>query len=230
MDDFYGRNFATVLQVNEPVSNDRNAEDTQHLRQQLPTSGVASAEEIVGCSVSELEEISSGAGSFRLPDQDNGELPTGIGEITGGATGDRCRGRPSAATTRGHDAPVVGRIGLPPRTATDFHVSCFVKYCSGIEFPNNEHAEFRPVGTSFSARLYRTAFPLVIVSALGETLSLGKDRVEMADKSKKAPKKMPKQMSRQQQQQRQEQMGDEPQGMTRAGQEDRREQRRPGQH
>ncbi|GGN76985.1 hypothetical protein [Nocardia rhizosphaerihabitans] len=52
----------------------------------------------------------------------------------------------------------------------------------------------------------------------------------MADKSKKAPKKMPKQMPRQQQQQRQEQMGEDSQGMTRAGQDDRREQRRPGHH
>ncbi|MEV0538569.1 MULTISPECIES: hypothetical protein [Nocardia] len=51
----------------------------------------------------------------------------------------------------------------------------------------------------------------------------------MADKSKKAPKKMPKQMPRQQQEQRQEQ-GQDSQGMTRAGQDDRREQRRPGHH
>ncbi|MFE3541720.1 hypothetical protein ACFXK0_01975 [Nocardia sp. NPDC059177] len=49
----------------------------------------------------------------------------------------------------------------------------------------------------------------------------------MADKSKKTPKKMPKQMPRQQQQQRQEQ-GEDSQGMTRAGQDDRRAQRRPG--
>ncbi|MEU3012391.1 hypothetical protein [Nocardia asteroides] len=52
----------------------------------------------------------------------------------------------------------------------------------------------------------------------------------MADKSKKTPKKMPKQMPRQQQQQRQEQMGEDSRGMTRAGQDDRREPRRPGQH
>ncbi|MEU4414266.1 hypothetical protein AB0G00_09595 [Nocardia salmonicida] len=51
----------------------------------------------------------------------------------------------------------------------------------------------------------------------------------MADKSKKAPKKMPKQMPRQQQEQRQEQ-GQDSQGTTRAGQDDRREQRRPGHH
>ncbi|MFD4353051.1 hypothetical protein [Nocardia sp. NPDC058519] len=52
----------------------------------------------------------------------------------------------------------------------------------------------------------------------------------MADKSKKAPKKMPKQMPRQQQEQRQEQ-GQDSQGMTRAGQDDRRDQqRRPGHH
>ncbi|GEM34961.1 hypothetical protein NN3_59680 [Nocardia neocaledoniensis NBRC 108232] len=95
---------------------------------------------------------------------------------------------------------------------------------------NNGHAAFAPLRALFSEHLYRAAFPLAIVGALGETLSLGKDRVEMADKSKKAPKKMPKQMSRQQQQQRQEQMGDESQGMTRAGQEDRREPRRPSQH
>lgn len=49
----------------------------------------------------------------------------------------------------------------------------------------------------------------------------------MADKSKKTPKKMPKQMPRQQQQQRQEQMGEDSRGMTRAGQDDRREPRRP---
>jgi hypothetical protein len=83
------------------------------------------------------------------------------------------------------------------------------------------------VGPSFCAHLYRSAFALAIVGALGETLSLGKDRVEMADKSKKTPKKMPKQMPRQQQQQRQEQMGENSQGMTRAGQDDRREPRRP---
>ncbi|MCA2206391.1 MULTISPECIES: hypothetical protein [Nocardia] len=47
----------------------------------------------------------------------------------------------------------------------------------------------------------------------------------MAEKSKKTPKKMPKQMPRQQQEQRQEQ---DSQRMTRAGQDDRREPRRPG--
>ncbi|MFC6011210.1 hypothetical protein [Nocardia lasii] len=53
----------------------------------------------------------------------------------------------------------------------------------------------------------------------------------MAEKSKKAPKKMPKQMPRQQQEQRQEQGQQDSQGMTRAGQDDRREQqRRPGHH
>ncbi|MFD4456400.1 hypothetical protein [Nocardia sp. NPDC058480] len=56
----------------------------------------------------------------------------------------------------------------------------------------------------------------------------------MADKSKKAPKKMPKQMPRQQQEQRQEQgqrQEQDSQGMTRAGQDDRRDQqRRPGHH
>ncbi|MEU4810731.1 hypothetical protein [Nocardia fluminea] len=53
----------------------------------------------------------------------------------------------------------------------------------------------------------------------------------MADKSKKAPKKMPKQMPRQQQEQQQRQeQGQDSQGMTRAGQDDRREQRRPGHH
>ncbi|MGW6730428.1 hypothetical protein ACWF9G_31400 [Nocardia sp. NPDC055029] len=92
------------------------------------------------------------------------------------------------------------------------------------------HAANSLVGMPFFAHLYRSAIALVIVGALGETLSLGKDRVEMADKSKKAPKKMPKQMPRQQQQQRQDQMGDDSQGMTRAGQDDRREQRRPGHH
>ncbi|MFC4375191.1 hypothetical protein ACFO5K_13915 [Nocardia halotolerans] len=51
----------------------------------------------------------------------------------------------------------------------------------------------------------------------------------MAEKSKKAPKKMPKQMPRQQQQQRQEQ-GEDSQDMRRAGQDDRREPRRPGHH
>ncbi|MDO3645590.1 hypothetical protein [Nocardia mangyaensis] len=51
----------------------------------------------------------------------------------------------------------------------------------------------------------------------------------MADKSKKTPKKMPKQMPRQQQQQRQQQ-DEESQGMPRAGQDDRREPRRPGHH
>ncbi|MFE6924675.1 hypothetical protein ACFVAV_26865 [Nocardia sp. NPDC057663] len=91
------------------------------------------------------------------------------------------------------------------------------------------HAANSLVGMPFFAHLYRSAIVLVIVGALGETLSLGKDRVEMADKSKKAPKK-PKQMPRQQQQQRQDQMGEDSQGMTRAGQDDRREQRRPGHH
>ncbi|GAD86812.1 hypothetical protein [Nocardia asteroides] len=95
---------------------------------------------------------------------------------------------------------------------------------------DNRHAGNCPVGQQFCAHPYRRTFPLVIVGALGETLSLGKDRVEMADKSKKTPKKMPKQMPRQQQQQRQEQMGEDSRGMTRAGQDDRREPRRPGQH
>ncbi|MGW6426507.1 hypothetical protein ACWF82_27865 [Nocardia sp. NPDC055053] len=91
------------------------------------------------------------------------------------------------------------------------------------------HAADSLVGMRFFAHLFRSANLLDIVGALGETLSLGKDRVEMADKSKKAPKKMPKQMPRQQQQQRQEQMGDDSQGR-RAGQDDGREQRRPGHH
>lgn len=53
--------------------------------------------------------------------------------------------------------------------------------------------------------LFRKSHTLAIVGSLGEYQSPGKDRVEMAEKSKKTPKKMPKQMPRQQQQQRQEQ-------------------------
>ncbi|MEV0339762.1 SMI1/KNR4 family protein [Nocardia sp. NPDC050713] len=51
------------------MSNDRNFEGMKHLRQELLASGVASEDEIVGCSVSEIEDVSSRAGSFRLPDQ-----------------------------------------------------------------------------------------------------------------------------------------------------------------
>ena len=41
----------------------------KHLRKELLTSGVASEDEIMGCSASEKEDVSSSAGSFRLPDQ-----------------------------------------------------------------------------------------------------------------------------------------------------------------
>ncbi|MFR9751255.1 hypothetical protein ACL02S_09480 [Nocardia sp. 004] len=71
--------------------------------------------------------------------------------------------------------------------------------------------------------------------SLGEYQSPGKDRVEMAEKSKKAPKKTPKQMPRQQQQQRQEQglaqgansggrRGDKSEMPDRRGEQDRRNQ------
>ncbi|MGS2809913.1 hypothetical protein [Nocardia sp. MW-W600-9] len=47
----------------------RSVEDIKDLRQELFASGVASEDEIVGCSASEMEDVSSSAGSFRLPDQ-----------------------------------------------------------------------------------------------------------------------------------------------------------------
>ncbi|WP_342801244.1 hypothetical protein [Nocardia sp. No.11] len=41
----------------------------KHLRRELLASGVASEDEIMGCSASEIEDVSSSAGSFRLPGQ-----------------------------------------------------------------------------------------------------------------------------------------------------------------
>ncbi|MGW5921308.1 SMI1/KNR4 family protein [Nocardia fluminea] len=51
------------------MSNYRNVEDMKRLRQELLASGVASEDDIMGCSASEIEDVLSSAGSFRLPDQ-----------------------------------------------------------------------------------------------------------------------------------------------------------------
>ncbi|QBS40968.1 hypothetical protein DMB37_13405 [Nocardia sp. CS682] len=69
--------------------------------------------------------------------------------------------------------------------------------------------------TGFFHFPFRNCSMLAIVSDVRRISIPGKDRVEMAEKSKKTPKKMPRQMDRQQQQQRQDQ--NQNQGMNRPG-------------